>query len=39
MRINQLDTNILYSYNGSIRLKESPTPGYKTTFRVEIPKL
>lgn len=32
-------SDILSSYNGFICLKESPTPGYKTTFRIEIPKL
>lgn len=32
-------SDILSSYNGFICLKESPNPGYKTTFRIEIPKL
>ncbi len=32
-------SDILSSYNGSIRLKESHAPEYKTTFRIEIPKL
>lgn len=32
-------SDILSSYNGFIRLKENPNPGYKTTFRIEIPKL
>ena len=32
-------SDILSSYNGLISLKEIPNSGYKTTFRIEIPKL
>lgn len=32
-------SDILSSYNGIIRLQEIPKFGYKTTFRIEIPKL